>query len=97
MRTIEFQTNDSTAWYVYIVRCRDGTYYTGCANDVCRRIDRHNRGLGAKYVRGRAPVRVVYSQAYGSRGDALRAEILIKKLTRKDKEQLIRTQKGVRV
>lgn len=78
-------------WSVYIVRCRDRTLYTGIATDVRRRVAEHARrgGRGAKYLRGRGPLRLVYARRIGSRGAALRAECRIKKLSKARKEALI--------
>jgi len=72
-------------FYVYIVECRDGTYYTGYTPDIERRVKLHNAGKGAKYTRGRAPVKVVYAKGYRHRGDALRAEISVKRLNHEEK------------
>ena len=77
------------AYYVYLVRCRDGTYYTGSTNDLAKRLKLHNAGRGAKYVRGRGPVRLVYVQAHRDARSALRAECRVKRLTRNAKEALV--------
>jgi putative endonuclease len=76
--------------FVYIVRCRDGTLYTGYSVNVVDRVERHNKGLGAKYTRSRLPVKVVYTEEFETRGDALSREYAIKQLTRKQKEMLCR-------
>lgn len=76
--------------HVYIVRCADGTLYTGYAVDPLARAAVHNSGRGAKYTAGRRPVRLVYVEACATRGDALRREHAIKQLTRADKEQLVK-------
>ena len=76
-------------WYVYIVRCADGTFYTGMAKDVDRRSAAHNSGRGAAYTRARRPVRVVYRQKMWSRISAMKREIMIKRLSRAGKEWLI--------
>ena len=78
-------------WSVYMVRCGDGTLYTGIATDVRRRIGEHRRrdGRGAKYLRGRGPLRLVFVRAIGSRGLALRIESRIKKFPKARKEALI--------
>ena len=76
-------------WYLYILRCNDGTLYTGITDDVQRRFNQHNAGKGAKYTRGRGPLVLVYQEACGSHGDALRREAQIKKLTRQEKLELI--------
>ena len=80
-----------TEWYVYLVRCRDGTLYTGIATDVCRRVEEHQQseGKGAKYLRGRGPLQLVFAKAIGARGLALRIESQIKKLSKARKEALI--------
>ena len=77
-------------WWVYMVRCRDGTLYTGIARDVEARVALHNAGRGARYTRGRGPVTLVYRQPGGSRGDAQRREAALKALSRAAKEALIR-------
>ena len=77
------------SWYVYIVRCRDGTLYTGSTCDVDRRVAVHNSGKGAKYTRSRLPVSPVYREACPDKSAALRREIAIKQLTRLQKEALI--------
>ncbi|MGE0080098.1 MAG: GIY-YIG nuclease family protein [Thiohalomonadaceae bacterium] len=78
-------------WHVYVIRCADGTLYTGIAVDVQRRLDEHN-GLaprGARYTRGRRPVRLCHVEAFPSRTEAARREAAIKRLTRARKEALI--------
>jgi putative endonuclease len=79
-----------TLHHVYIVRCADGTLYTGYARDPKRRIDQHNAGRGAKYTSGRRPVSLVYSEVFRSRGAALRREIALKRWPRRKKEALLR-------
>lgn len=76
-------------WHVYILECADGTLYTGVATDVAARVATHNAGKGAKYTRGRLPVRLVYQESAGERGDALRRELAIKRLRAADKRRLI--------
>ena len=77
-------------WYLYILRCRDGSLYTGITTDVQKRLTVHRSGKGAKYTRGRGPLELVYSEECGSHSDALRRELEIKRLTREEKEILIR-------
>ncbi len=77
-------------WYVYILRCNDGTLYTGSTDDVARRQDVHNSGKGAKYTRSRRPVVVVYTEECESYSAALKREYAIKQLTRKQKMELIK-------
>ncbi|MDO4289289.1 MAG: GIY-YIG nuclease family protein [Eubacterium sp.] len=75
--------------YVYILKCRDGSLYTGWTTDLDNRLAAHNSGRGAKYTRGRRPVELVYHEVLPSRGEALRREADIKKLRRAEKEALI--------
>lgn len=77
------------AYWVYILRCADGTLYTGTAADIDRRAAVHNSGKGAKYTRSRLPVEVVYREACPDKGGALRREYAIKQLSRRDKLALI--------
>lgn len=76
-------------WYVYILRCRDDTLYTGITDDVDRRLEAHNTGKGAKYTRGRGPATVVYREVCRSKGEALRREYAIKRLSRAEKLAMI--------
>jgi len=78
------------AWSVYIVRCADGTLYTGVATDVARRVEEHNshKLLAANYTRARRPVTLVYSETAATRSAACRREYQIKQLSRRDKEAL---------
>jgi putative endonuclease len=76
--------------FTYIVRCADGTLYTGYARDPQAREHAHNRGCGARYTSGRRPVRLVYQEAFDTRSKALRREHQVKQLTRAGKEALIR-------
>ena len=77
-------------YLVYILRCGDGTLYTGMTDDPERRLAAHRSGHGAKYTRGRGPLELVYSEACGTRGDALRREAAIKRLPRAKKLRLIK-------
>lgn len=76
-------------FYVYILKCKDKTYYTGFTNDLEKRISLHNKGRGAKYTRDRRPVRVVWSKKYRQFKRAFLMEKRIKKLTRPQKESLM--------
>lgn len=76
-------------WHIYIVRCRDGTLYTGITDDIAKRMVAHNAGKGAKYTRGRGPVTLVYSEQAKSHSQALRREYRIKQLSRVEKESVI--------
>ncbi len=73
------------AAYVYMLRCRDGSLYTGWTNDVQHRLAMHQQGRGAKYTRGRGPVVLVYTEELPDKGAALKREAAIKKLTRAEK------------
>ena len=80
---------DSSIWHVYMVRCNDGTLYTGITNDLEKRIEAHNSGKdGARYTRARRPVKLVYSEQVQSKSAAARLEYQIKKLRRSKKELL---------
>ncbi len=78
-------------WYVYILRCRDDTLYTGITDDISRRLAVHNSGKGAKYTRSRTPVALCYQEEAESYSAALRREYAIKQLTRREKLALIQT------
>ena len=77
--------------FIYILRCADGTLYTGYTTDVERRVEEHNsEKKGAKYTKVRRPVKLVYSEGFETRSDATKREAEIKKLTREEKLQLIK-------
>ena len=77
-------------WYLYILRCKDGSLYTGITTDVEKRLEAHRSGKGAKYTRGRGPLELVYREECGDHSDALRRELEIKALTREEKLTLIK-------
>ncbi len=77
------------SWKLYMLRCGDGSLYTGIAVDVEARLEAHRAGKGAKYTRGRGPLEVVYTEDCGSHSDALKREWAIKALTREEKMELI--------
>lgn len=79
---------------VYMVECADKTYYTGWTNDLANRLAAHNDGSGARYTRGRGPVRLVYTEEFDDKQAAQRREWAIKKLTRAQKEQLVSNYTG---
>ena len=72
-------------WFVYIARCSDGTIYVGVARDVAARIAAHDAGRGARYTRGRAPLRLLTTRRCATHGDALRLELALKRLQRAGK------------
>ena len=77
-------------WYVYIARCSDNSFYTGITTDIERRIKEHNTSKrGAKYTRSRRPVVLACSYIVGNRSEAMKEEIRIKKMTRKQKSELV--------
>ncbi len=77
-------------WHFYMVKCSDGTLYSGITNDLKKRLLVHNSGKGAKYTRSRLPVRLVYSESKANRSRALVREAGVKRLNRKEKEELIK-------
>jgi putative endonuclease len=77
------------AFFVYLARCADGTYYCGAAKDLGKRLAEHNRGTGAKYTRSRKPVKLVYAESRKTRGESLKREAEIKKMGRKQKQALV--------
>lgn len=77
-------------WYLYILRCGDGSLYTGITTDVEKRFAAHTEGKGAKYTRGRGPLKIVYQEKCGTHSQALKREIAVKKLTRQAKEAMLK-------
>lgn len=78
-----------SSWKLYILRCRDGSLYTGITTDVQKRLAAHNAGKGAKYTRGRGPLELVYREDCGNHSAALKRELEIKALSREEKMKLI--------
>lgn len=76
-------------WFLYILRCRDDSLYTGITTDVDARLEAHRAGKGAKYTRGRGPLELVYSEECGDHSTALKRELAVKALTRDEKWKLI--------
>ena len=76
-------------YYVYILLCQDGSYYTGYTQDLKKRLEQHLNGEGSRYTRMRKPERIVYVELFNSRSDAMKREREIKRLTRKEKVDLI--------
>ena len=75
--------------YTYIVKCSDGTFYTGWTKDLEKRISAHNSGKGAKYTKSRRPVALMYYEEFSTKEEAMRREYEIKQMTRKKKLELI--------
>lgn len=78
-----------TAW-VYILRCSDGTLYTGWTNDIGKRLAAHNKGTASKYTRGRRPVELVWKEGLGTREEAMSREVSIKSLTKAQKMMILK-------
>jgi predicted GIY-YIG superfamily endonuclease len=76
-------------WFVYLLRCADGSLYTGIAKDVDRRCRQHNAGKASRYTRSRLPIALVYQVVYRSRSAALKREAAVKALPKQAKEALI--------
>ena len=76
-------------YFVYLVECRDRSYYCGYTDDLKKRIEAHNSGKGAKYTQRRRPVRLVHREEFETRSLAMKREAQIKKLSRKEKEELV--------
>lgn len=75
--------------YVYMIRCNDGSLYTGWTNNLEKRFQAHCQGKGAKYTRGRGPLKLVYFETFDDKREAMRREYAIKKMKKQDKENLI--------
>ncbi|MCC6361206.1 MAG: GIY-YIG nuclease family protein [Phycisphaerales bacterium] len=83
------QTSGAAGWCVYIVRCADGTLYTGIAKNLDRRIAQHNAGTASRYTRSRRPVQAAWSEPQPSQSAALKREAAIKTMTRRQKDALL--------
>lgn len=79
-------------FFVYILKCNDGSLYTGWTNDVTKRLNKHNEGKGAKYTRARLPVELVFYKELESKEQAMRVEYNIKKLKRENKFKIIQNE-----
>lgn len=80
------EIKESTGWQVYVLRCGDGSLYCGIASDVMRRLEQHEGGTGARYTRGRGPLRLLIQWGFPTRSAALKAELAFKRLSRVKKE-----------
>lgn len=76
-------------WFLYLIRCRNGQLYTGITTNVVRRFEEHCAGSGAKFLRGKGPLKLVFTEKVGERSAALKAEVAIKKMKKREKEALI--------
>lgn len=88
-KTPKSKVKSSDPWFVYILVCRDGTFYTGITKDLDRRLKMHNDGKASRYTRTRGPVRLVYHEKHKNRAQALVRECAIKGFPRKKKQKLI--------
>lgn len=79
--------------YTYILKCSDGTLYTGWTNDLDKRLAAHNSGRGAKYTKGRTPVTLAYFEVFETREEAMKREYVIKHLSSREKRQLIQARR----
>ena len=85
-------SKDCDIWYVYMVRCNDGTLYTGITNNLDKRVEAHNSGKdGARYTRSRRPVKLVYSEQVESKSAAAKLEYQFKRLPRSKKKELVKS------
>ena len=75
--------------YTYILRCADGSLYTGWTNDLKKRLEQHNSGKGAKYTKGRRPVQLAYYEEFETKEEAMKREYAIKRMSRKEKEKMM--------
>lgn len=86
---IRSATEKDKSWTLYILSCKDGSFYSGITNDLARRLNQHRDGCASRYTRSRRPVKIVYSESCISRSHALKRECEVKALSRKEKEKLI--------
>ena len=85
------KTKERESYFVYLLLCDDGSYYTGYTNNVALRFERHKKGYGARYTRIRRPEKVVYVEEFRTRGAAIRRELQIKSLSHREKHELVCT------
>ena len=83
------QNQTKEEWFLYILQCQDGSFYTGVTNDLERRLKMHNAGRASRYTRSRRPVKLLYQEAYASRAQVLARECAIKALSKEKKEKLV--------
>lgn len=77
------------SFFVYLAQCADNTFYTGYTSNIEKREAVHNKGEGAKYTRARLPIKIIYSEEFSTKSEAMKREYEIKQLTREQKEKLI--------
>ena len=88
-RSVLVKRRDNVAAFIYILRCKDGSLYTGWTDDVEKRFKAHSEGKGAKYTSGRGPFELIWQEEVADKSAALKREIEIKKWSRKKKEQFV--------
>lgn len=94
---IDRRTYKMEIWFLYLIRCKDGSLYTGISTDVKRRFEEHRGGSrGSKYLRGKAPLKLVLKKKIGDKGLALKVEDRVRKLTKIKKELLVEGKIGIR-
>ncbi|WP_198769466.1 GIY-YIG nuclease family protein [Fictibacillus halophilus] len=81
---------ENNTHFLYILECKDGSYYTGYTNDLEKRLKKHEEGKGAKYTRGRGPLKLVFQATFPTKQEAMRMEFAVKKLNRAQKERMIK-------
>jgi predicted GIY-YIG superfamily endonuclease len=86
---IKAKTKRPAGWLLYILKCCDGSLYTGITNDILRRVEQHGSGTASRYTRSRLPVELIYKERCRNKSGALKKECRIKALTRKEKEEYI--------
>lgn len=82
-------SESESEWFIYMIRCRGGQLYTGISTDVERRFSEHQAGKGAKFLRGKGPLNLVFSAPAGDRSTALKLELKVKQMVKHEKEALI--------
>lgn len=92
LETFTRQVNLTDYYYTYIIECKDGSYYTGYSNDPWKRFEAHKVGKGAKYTKSHPPIKLVYIERHKTKGAAMRKELMIKRLSRLQKTELIKGQ-----
>jgi putative endonuclease len=90
MRVTKKNQKKPPAWFLYILKCGDGTLYTGITTDLRRRVHQHNNGSASRYTRRRLPVKLIYHERCHGRSSALKKEYALKQLSRKEKEKHIK-------
>ena len=85
------------AWYLYLIECVDGSYYTGVTTNVGRRFEQHMKGVGARYTRSHKPLRLLASRPVGTRSEALKAELAVKRLPKEDKLAAVASPSDIQV